>query len=414
MPREQPHFAETVTLTALLISLVALSIDSMLPALPEIGRALSAAHPNDTQLVLSALFLGLAAGQLVYGPASDSLGRRSAILAGLILYAAGAALCSLAQTFDQMLAGRFVQGLGAAGPRVVGIAMIRDRYAGNAMARVMSFVMAVFIVVPIVAPALGQLTAHLLGWRAIFAGLILLSAIAMLWFGWRQPETLPIEKRIPFRSRRIWLGVRETLALPSVVGYMAATSMVFGALVGYLACAQPILAVQYGLGASFPLYFAAFALSIGTASLTNARLVSRLGMRRLMRSALIAFSLMSGCFLAWAWVSLGQPPLWSLFAYMLAAFFCLGILFGNLNAAAMEPLGHIAGIGSAVFGCVTTLMSTLIGAVIGFAYDGTVLPLIFSFLLLGLASLAIVWAVESTAARLAQATSQPERSATID
>ncbi|MEZ5926382.1 MAG: multidrug effflux MFS transporter [Hyphomicrobiaceae bacterium] len=394
-----PSTAESVTLMALLISLVALSIDAMLPALPQLGADLGARHPGDTPLVLSALFLGLSLGQLIAGPVSDSIGRRGVVLSGLAVYLVGSAICALSGDFNTLLLGRLIQGLGVAGPRVVTVAIVRDRYAGDAMARIMSFIMSVFILVPVVAPALGQIIADWAGWRAIFWGFLLLGALAGLWFTFRQPETLTVERRTPFTLTRIWTGIRETLRHPDVIGYIAAAGCVFGALVGYLASAQPIFADQYELGEQFPIYFAVLALAIGAASILNARLVMTLGMRRLMRLALMAFSLMSLAATGLALATGGHPPLWALMTYLMAGFFTQGILFGNLNAAAMEPLGHIAGLGSAVYGAATTLISLTLGAVIGRAYDGTVLPLVLAFTGLGLAALVIVLAVERRGGR---------------
>jgi DHA1 family bicyclomycin/chloramphenicol resistance-like MFS transporter len=389
----QPSFAESVALLALLISLVALSIDAMLPALPELGAELGAAHPGDTPLVIVALFLGLSAGQLVAGPLSDSLGRRSVVLLGLACYLAGAVICTFAGSFAGLIAGRVVQGFGAAGPRVVATAIVRDRYAGDAMARMMSFIMSVFILVPILAPIAGQWLSDAAGWRAIFAGFVMLGAIAGIWFLLRQPETLAREKRIPFRLGRIWAGARETCGNPAVLGYIAAAGLIYGALVGYLGAAQPMFADQYGLGARFPYYFAAVALAIGAASLVNARLVLRLGMWRLMRLALAFLSLLSTVAVVVAASYDGHPPLVLLIAYLFASFFAFGILYGNLSAAAMEPLGHIAGLASAVIASLSTFISLAIGTIVGRAYDGTVMPLVISFAVLSLLALGLVLAI---------------------
>lgn len=389
----QPSFAESVALLALLISLVALSIDAMLPALPALAAELGAAHPGDTPLVIAALFLGLSVGQLVCGPVSDSVGRRPVVLAGLAFYLAGAALCAFAGSFTVLLAGRVLQGFGAAGPRVIATAIVRDRYAGDAMARMMSFIMSVFILVPVLAPMLGQVLADAAGWRSIFAGFLVLGAIAGVWFLLRQPETLAREQRSRFSLARIWAGARETCGNRTVLGYIAAAGLVYGALVGYLGAAQPMFAGQYGLGARFPFYFGAVALSVGIASLVNARLVMRLGMQRLMRTALMALSLLSVAAIAVAAGYDGHPPLWLLMAYLFSSFFAFGILYGNLSAAAMEPLGHIAGLASAVIASLTTFLSLGIGTIIGRAYDGTVMPLVISFAVLSALALGIVLAI---------------------
>ncbi len=376
-----------------MISLVALSIDSMLPALQEIGTDLAVQRTNDAQLVVSVLFLGLAVGTMVYGPISDSTGRKPAIYAGFALFILGCLLSVAATSFTVMLAGRFLQGLGAAGPRIVAIALVRDHYAGRGMARIMSMVMGVFILVPVLAPAMGQGILMVADWRAIFGMLLALALIALLWFALRQPETLMAERRTPFSVLRIGRAIRETCANRTAFGYTVAAGLAFGALVGYLTSVPQILQIQYGLGSKFPLYFAVLALAIGGASWANSRLVMRFGMRRLSGLAATTLSALSVAFFASAWTAAGHPPLAALMAYLMAAFFCMGILFGNFNALAMEPLGHIAGVAASVIGSLTTFISLSLGTAIGQAYDGTVLPLVGGFAALAIASVAVMrWA----------------------
>lgn len=374
---------------ALLISLTALSIDAILPALPAIGADLGVTRANDTQLVISAVFFGLAGGQIFYGPLSDSFGRKRVLYLALILYMLGTLIGLAASDFSMLLVGRFVQGIGAAGPRIITIALVRDQHKGAAMARIMSFVMAVFILVPVVAPALGQTILLFAGWRAIFWGFLVLAAIALAWFAWRQPETLRDDRRIPFSIARIVMAVREVCTNPTALGYTIAAGFVFGAFIGFLISAQQILQQQYALGVLFPLYFAILSLGLGAASVTNAKMVLRYGMRFLCHWALIVLSILSILFFVFATIKAGHPPLFSLIAYLLVAFFCFGILFSNFNAMAMEPLGHIAGVGASVVASLTTFMSLFAGTIIGQSYNGTVLPLVAGFALLGLASLAM-------------------------
>ncbi len=388
-----PPIGEFVARTALMISLVALSIDAMLPALQEIGGDLGAQRRNDAQLVISALFLGLAVGTMVYGPVSDSTGRRPPIYAGFALFILGCLLSMVATSFPVMLAGRFLQGLGAAGPRIVAIAVVRDQYAGRAMARIMSMVMAVFILVPALAPAVGQAILLVAHWRAIFGVLLGLALVALVWFAFRQPETLTAGHRAPFSLLRIGRAIYETCTHRTAFGYTIAAGLIFGAFIGFLNSSQQIFQEQYGLGKLFPLYFAVLALSIGSASWVNSRLVMRLGMRRLSGLALTGLSGLSLTFFVIAWAAAGDPPLWALMAYLVAAFFCVGILFGNFNALAMDPLGHIAGVAASVIGSLTSFISLALGTAVGQAYDGTVLPLVGGFAALGLASIAVMrWA----------------------
>lgn len=373
-----------MVLVALMTSMVALSIDAMLPALPVIAGDLDVSRLNDSQYVITLFFAGMAGGQIFFGPLSDSIGRRPAIVAGLLLFAAGCLLSMFAASFAQMLLGRFLQGLGAAGPRIVSIALVRDRYQGRGMARVMSLVMTVFILVPVFAPAVGQGILVWADWRAIFGLFLLLALLAGGWFWIRQPETLRAEQRSVFSLSRLLLDTLAILRLRAAFGYSLTMGCIFGAFVGYLSSSQQIFQVQYGLGRLFPLYFGILASVIGCASLVNARLVMRFGMRRLARYALSAMSLAGLLFCGLAWIYDGHPQLLLLMAYLVFQFFLFGTLFGNLNALAMEPLGHIAGLGSAVVGSLSTLISVGFGVLIAGAYDGTVMPLT-----LGLAVLAI-------------------------
>lgn len=387
---KKPALGEFVALMALMTSLVALSIDAMLPALATIGRDLGTRDPNDPQLIVGALFLGLAVGQTIYGPVSDSVGRKRPVYAGLALYLIGTFLCVLAWSFPAILFGRFLQGLGVAGPRIVTLALVRDQYEGRAMARIMSLIMAVFIVVPALAPALGQAILEFAHWRAIFALLLTLATTAFLWFALRLPETLQPERRHPFSLRRLATGLYQTIRSRHAMGYAASAGIIFGGFIGYLSSAPQIFQQQYGLGAQFPLYFAILALAVGGASLVNARLVMLFGMRLLARRALQAQCMLSILVALYAWSIDGVLPLWALMAWGVAAFFCQGLLFGNFNALAMEPLGHIAGIGAAVVSSLTLFVSLAFGIAIGQAYDGTVLPLIGGFAVLGALSLAMI------------------------
>ncbi|RED48586.1 multidrug effflux MFS transporter [Aestuariispira insulae] len=378
---------EFVTLMAVLISLIALSIDAMLPALAMIGEDLGVAQANDTQMVVTSLFLGLGVGTLFYGPLSDSIGRKPSIYLGLIIFILGSVVSIIAPTFEILLAGRVLQGFGAAGPRIVTMALVRDQYEGRAMARIMSLVMAVFIIVPALAPLVGQGILYFAGWRSIFTVLLGLALVGLVWFGWRQPETLPKHKRVAFSLTRLGGAVWEVLSNRMSAGYTVASGLIFGAFVGYLSTAPQIFQGRYGLGDQFPYYFGALALAIGGASLVNARLVMRLGMRRLSWISLIALTLLSCLFFVIGWQIEGGLPLSLFMAYMLMGFFCIGILFGNFNALAIEPLGHIAGVASAVIGSVQSFVSILFGYFVGQAFDGTALPLVGGFAILGIAAI---------------------------
>ena len=384
---------EFVPLIALLMSLVALAIDAMLPALPAIGRDLEAPRPNDVQFVITSLFLGLGLGQMLFGPLSDRIGRRAAIHAGLVLFMIGCLVSIFAPTFETMIVGRVLQGIGVAGPRIVTVALVRDQYEGRQMARLMSFAMAVFILVPTVAPALGQVILWLGSWRAIFATFFAIAAIAFAWFALRQPETLPAERRRPFSVRAIGQAVGETLRIRAALGYTLATGFVFAPFVAYLSSAQQIFQEAYRTGALFPVYFGVLALAIGGASLVNGRLVVKHGMRRLSKAATVSIVLVSLVAWAGAFAFGGLPPLWLFMAYLLAVFLCIGLLFGNLNALAMEPLGHIAGVGAAVVASLATFISVPLGALVGQSFDGTIYAQIGAFAVFGVGTYAAMrWA----------------------
>ena len=391
MPANLPRFGEFVALIAMLTSLTALAIDAMLPALVTIGRELGTQHDNDAQLILTTLFLGLALGQVFFGPLSDATGRKPLMYLGLGIFMLGSLLSMFAQDFSHMLIGRFLQGVGASAPRVLTMALVRDCYSGRAMARVMSFTMSIFILVPMIAPSLGQGILLVAGWRSIFTLFFVLALSVAVWFWWRMPETLPTAKRRAFRFGEFWQGLKEVVSNRTSMTYTLTTGIVFGAFLGYLSSAQQILQIQYGLGERFPLYFALLALAIGGASLLNAKLVMRYGMHWISKRALLLFTLLSGAFWFVTYNNAGHPPLPLLMAYFMLAFLALGMLFGNLNALAMEPLGHIAGIGASVIGSLSTLLAVPLGTFIGQAYDGTVLPLISGFVVFGLAATAALF-----------------------
>ncbi|WP_113910465.1 multidrug effflux MFS transporter [Roseovarius dicentrarchi] len=388
---------EFVILLAMMVSTTALSTDIMLPALDVIGHDLGVDDPNSVQLIVSALFLGFAVGQALAGPLSDSFGRKPVIYAGYAVFTVGCLMSLLAASWEVMIAGRVLQGFGAAAPRIVTMALVRDGYEGRAMARIMSIVMAVFILVPTIAPALGQVVIWLSGWRATFVVLIALGLGAAAWFALRQPETLAPHMRRPFSARSIGAGLREIMASRVAVGHTVALGLIFGVFMSYLSTAQQIFQVAYSTGALFALYFGMAALSIGGASVANSLLVMRLGMRRLTRLALIALAGLSFVFLIPASFWDGTPPLALFMAWLMASFFCVGILFGNLTSIAMEPLGHIAGLAAALIGSLSNVIALPISIYIGHHFNGTVIPLVLGFGVMGiLALLTVIWAGRSS------------------
>ena len=384
---------EYLLLMALLISIVALSVDTMLPALPAIGADLGVKNANDVQLVISTLFLGLSIGLLFYGPVSDSFGRKPVLFAGMAIYILGNALSIFSTDYTAMLWGRVLQGFGAAGPRSIVLALVRDRYEGRVMARIMSTIMSIFIMVPVFAPSLGQAILMVTGWRAIFTVLLVLSLIVLAWFAIRQPETLSLEHRRPFTLKKILAALVEVCRNRTALSYTVVAGCILGVMVGYLSSAQQIFQNLYGQERLFPVIFGVLALSLGIALFSNSRIVMRLGMRTLVGRAMLMMFLLSLAYFAICCAYLGRSPLWMLMVYLFAVFSCTGFLFGNLNALAMRPLGHIAGTASAVIGALSTFLSVPIGLLIGRLYNDTTLPLVGGFTLISIISLCIMrWA----------------------
>ncbi len=385
---------EFVPLVALLMSLVALSVDAMLPALPAIGHDLGVQRPNDTQFVITALFIGLGIGQFFFGPLSDAIGRRRAIFAGLTVFIVGCLASVFATSFEMMIAGRVLQGIGASGPRIVTMALVRDQYSGIQMARILSFIMAVFILIPAIAPLLGQTIMWLGGWRSIFATFLVVATTALFWFWLRQPETLSPAHRRPLSPRLIGEAIGDILRIRTTLAYTFAIGLIFSPFVAFLSSAQQIFQEAYATGSYFPLYFCVLALAIGFGSLANDKLLLRYGMHQIVNSAAYMATIASFIALAALFAFEGLPPLWLFMTYMLPVFVCMGAMFGNLNALAMQPLGHIAGVGAALIASVATFISVSFGTAIGQAFDGTIYFQVGSFALFGLLTIvAIRWAI---------------------
>jgi DHA1 family bicyclomycin/chloramphenicol resistance-like MFS transporter len=384
---------EFIILVALLNAMVAMSIDTMLPAIGTIAHELGAADPNSRQFIITTFFGGLTLGTLIYGPWSDSLGRKPTIVIGLSFYALGSLICLFSVNFPMILVGRAIQGFGASAPRIVSIAMVRDGQAGAAMARVMSFVMMVFMLVPMLAPSIGTLVLLVTTWRMIFVGFLVVGVIAGLWLWFRQDETLPRDKRTPLAVSSLLDAAGQVLRNPIAMGYTLGVGTIFGAFIVYLGTSQQIFAELYGQGAYFALWFAFFAGGMAIAMMVNARLVMRYGMRRLSKWSLRGFLALAAVALAVSLLFQGVPPLWFIAGYVFLSFFCSGLLFGNYNAIAMEPMGRIAGMAAAIIGSLSSLIAIVTGGYIGQLYNGTVIPLVAGFAGLGLVSFAVTeWA----------------------
>ncbi len=382
---------EFVTLMAFMTSLVALAIDAMLPALNQIGADLHSASAHQTHLIISVFFVGMAFGQLFFGPYSDTNGRRSAILTGLIIFAIGTVVCMFAQNMTVMLIGRVIQAFGVSGPRIATIALIRDQYAGEAMARVMSFIMMVFILVPMIAPAFGQGILAISSWHHIFTSFLLIGAAIGIWFFARQEETLPKSKRTPFTFAALLKSSKYIVTHREVMLYALSMGFIFGAFLAYLSASQTIFEDFYQVGDLFAAYFALLAFSIGFASFVNGAMVMRFGMRKLCIVALIGNVAMSSVLVIVALIYQGLPPLWMLVSLFFVNFFFVGVLFGNLNSMAMLPLGEMAGIGAAIIGFFSSVIAVVVGVSIGSFISDSITPVVIGFLIFGVVSFACVY-----------------------
>lgn len=391
-------FREFVAMMALMMSIVALSIDSVLPALGVIGSELAAKNSTDTQLLVVYLFIGLAVGQLFFGPLSDAIGRRRAISIGFVVFFIGTVISLSANDMAGMLVGRFLQGVGLSSPRTVSIAIVRDLYEGRQMASVMSFIMMIFILVPMIAPLLGQLVLAVTNWQGIFLVMLLVGAVALGWYLLRQGETLPVAVRAPFTAGRVLSVVRFMLAERSCLFYILAVGVTNGPFIFYLSSAQQLFEVSYGLGQWFPLYFAGLSFTIGISSFINGKNVVKFGRRNTAKFALLATVIGSTVFSGVSLYYEGLPPLWLSTAYLMAVFLCVGLMSGNLNALAMDNLGHIAGIGSAIVGSLSTLISALFAIVVGYFFNGAIYPLVLAFLVAGIIALGLIYGAEAVTA----------------
>lgn len=382
---------EFIVLVSVMFAMIAFGTDAMLPALPEIAADLGLSDVNQAQLIVTSFVLGTGIGQLVSGPLSDALGRKPIILGGLAIYVLGCIAAYQTQDITLLLIARFVQGLGVSAPRTVTMAMVRDLYSGRIMARVMSYSMVLFVLVPAVAPLIGQTITLTFGWRAIFVAFILFALIGMAWLALRQPETHAPAKRRKITLASYYEAISEVLTSRIVMTYTIVLAFAYGALFGYLSSAQQVYVDVFGVGNMFPAYFAFTALVSGVAGFLNGALVLRLGMRPL---AVWTFALALAINISMLIIVLvvaDAAMLFPLFiAWSILNFFMPGLTFGNLNALAMEPMGHIAGMASAVIGALATLFGVAIAVPIGLLFDGTILPLVAGFVICSTFSLGLM------------------------
>lgn len=386
---------EFIALQATLMALTAFAIDAMLPALPDIAQQLSPANPNHAQLIVTSFVLGMGLGTFGAGPLSDAYGRKPVIIAGFGLFIVGSALASLAQSLDLLLAARVLQGLGVAAPRIVPVALIRDLYSGRQMASIMSFSTMIFMLMPAAAPAFGTVIINGYGWRGLFASFIVFAVISALWLALRQPETLQVADRRPLHFNLLWQGLREVLSHRTVVLCIAVMTMGFGILFGTLSSTQQIFDISFGRGSSFALWFGLIALLSLPAGFVNARLVGRLGMRRLVTATFLAQLAVTLIVLALLMADALTDDL-GFAAYVIWAvsvFSMANIVFGNLNAIALQRLGHIAGLASSLVIATATVLAVGVAVPLGLLFDGTPVPLLGGVAVLLTVAVGLMWAM---------------------
>lgn len=379
-------------MVAALSALNALAIDIMLPALPDIGRDFALTNDNDRQLVVVAYVALFGVSQLVYGPLADAFGRRSVLIGALGVFIAGSVLCVFAPSFELFLAARAMQGVGAAATRVIATAVVRDLTEGRRMAQVMSMAMTVFMIVPIVAPSIGQLILFVAPWRWIFGALLLYALAVLAWTLLRLPETLRRENTTPFRPRAIASAYWSVLRERQTLGYMIATSFMVACLFGYITSSEQIFVEVYGLGPAFVVAFASVAAAMSVGSFVNSRLVMRFGMRRIAHVMILAFT---GLALLMALLAeLHLATFWVFIVLLAITFSMFNMVAGNFNALAMEPVGRVAGSASALYGAFTATGGAAVGALIARGFDGTIVPFAIGLALAGIATLVTVLITE--------------------
>lgn len=397
--------AEFIALMAFLMALNALAIDIMLPGLQEIGAALNVENENHRQYVVSAYLIGFGVAQLFYGPIADRFGRRLPMIFGLAIYIISSLAVVMVPSFETLLFLRFIQGIGSAATRVITVSIVRDVFGGRQMAEVMSLIMMVFMVIPVVAPGTGQVIMLFGDWHWIFVFMAVIAMIVGVWMYVRLPETLAREDVRPFTIKVIFDGFRIVLTDRVALCYTIASTFIFGALFGFINSAQQVYVGIYGLGVWFPVAFAGVALFMALSSFVNAKLVGRFGMRKLSHGSLLGFIAINFIWLIVQVVGPQPMPFFLFIGFFALAMFQFGWIGSNFNSLAMEPLGHVAGTASSVLGFMGTIGGSIIGAAIGQAFNGTALPMVAGFFVVGIIGLVFVLIGEK--GRLFQAQNKP-------
>jgi len=371
---------EFICLVATMTSLIALSLDGILPALSHVGEDLNVSPVNKTHLIISVFFAGTAVGQLFFGPFADVKGRRAAVFLGVGVFVLGSVVCMVSENLSTMLVGRLIQAFGVSGPRIASQAIVRDQFSGDAMARIMSFAMMIFIMVPMIAPLLGQIILFWFSWRHIFALFIFVGLLVGVWYWLRQPETLALELRKPFRWREFFSTIMSLLMQRQLLAYTLASGCFFAPFRAYISASQTIFVGFYGVGVWFPLVFAALALGIGLASFFNGKIVMRVGARKMLNIAMVGTLVIDVIIVSLVVTYEGLPPFVALVLVLFAKMFFSGVVFSNSTSLALEPAGYAVGLGAALIGFLHGLISVPVAMFLGSFVVDTITPLALGFL----------------------------------
>lgn len=389
------RFAEFIALMALMTSMVALSIDMMLPALPAIGAEYGLGNDNDRQLIIVVFSISLGISQFFFGPLADRFGRKPVAMASLGIYVAASLLASFAPSFELLLVARALQAVGASGVRITTMAIVRDCFEGREMARVMSYIFTTFMIVPIVAPMVGQGILFIAEWHAIFLFLTVGTGLLAVWAALRLTETLdPLHRRaLSFAS--FGRAAREIATTRVSAGYAIAITLFYSAMFSFIVSIQQVYDTIYGLGTWFAVAFAAHAVGMSVASFLNGRAVRQVGMRRMSHGAMLSYI---GFTLAlFLWSRIETPPFWAAFALISGALLSFVLITGNFNSIAMQPLGHVAGTAASLIGTLTYTVGAVLGGLVGAAFDGTIGPLSLALVAFsGLAALIVSYTERGT------------------
>jgi DHA1 family bicyclomycin/chloramphenicol resistance-like MFS transporter len=382
-----------MTMLSMIMAATALGIDMMLPAFADIRTEFGLA-PDSTAVagIVTAYFIGLASAQVVWGPFADRFGRKPTLYAGVALYMVGALGAALAPSLGFMYVMRFLWGFGSAGPRVMALAVVRDTYSGDAMARAMSFIMAIFILVPVVAPSLGAAILLFASWRWVFAACVIYAGLVVIWAR-RLPETLREENRMPLEFSKVARATRFVVGNRQTLGYTLALTALFGVFSSYLASSELIIGEVFDRGPTFPLVFGGLSAVMGVAMVLNGTVVGRFGVKRMVHAVMFGYLAWAAVLTVIAAMADGVPPFWPYMAGLAVMLALYALLFPNMNTIAMDPMGSVAGTAAAVIGLVSIAGGAILGSFLDRSIEDSVTPLAVGFLGYGVITLlTVLWA----------------------